>query len=65
MEKITIKRQGSNIEMEISKSTTAYTILDGMVIYINSISQMTGVPIKQVLEDLTKRMLKDLEEDKK
>lgn len=52
MEKIIIKKQGTNIEIEISKGTTARTILDGMGMYINAIANMTGVPVLQVVEDL-------------
>ena len=58
MEKILIKKQGNNLEIEISKSTTARTILDGMMLYVDTISKMTNINVQQVVDDLKSAILK-------
>lgn len=58
MEKINIKKQGERLEIEISRSTTARTILDGMLLYVDAISKMTGISVQQVVEDLKSAVLK-------
>jgi hypothetical protein len=64
MEKITIKKQGTNIEIEINRGTTAKTILDGMAMYIKTISKMTNIPVLQVIEDFKTAMTRSEEEPK-
>ena len=58
MEKINIKKQGEHLEIEISRSTTARTILDGMLLYVDTISKMTGITVQQVVDDLKSAVLK-------
>lgn len=52
MEKILIKKQGNVMEMEISKSTTGKTIINGLSLYVSTVAKMSNLPIEKVIEDL-------------
>jgi len=60
MGKITIRtNKKKQLEIIVDKEVTARELLDGMVLYIQTISKMTGLEAEIVLKDLTKAVEKN------